>query len=62
MDYTSKAKNITSNSNSDFTILMKNSYKSVEQLKNNVKSASALKGTKKKAATEYFGLEEFIII
>ena len=55
MDYTSKAKNITSNSNSDFAILMKNSYKRVEQLKNNIKSASALKVTNKKAATEYFG-------
>ena len=55
MDYTSKAKNITSNSNSDFAILMKNSYKRVEQLKNNLKSASALKGTNKKAASEYFG-------
>jgi hypothetical protein len=51
MDYTSKAKNITSNSNSDFAMLMKNSYKRVEQLKSNVKATSALKGTNKKAAT-----------
>ncbi len=38
MDYTSKAKNITSNSNSDFAIMMKNSNAKIEQIKSALKS------------------------
>ncbi len=46
MDYTSKAKNISSNSNSDFAIMIKNSHKKYDQIKSGAKS---IKNNKKSA-------------
>jgi hypothetical protein len=38
MDYTSKAKNISSNLNSDFALIIKNSHKKYDEIKSGTKS------------------------
>lgn len=48
MDYTSKAKNISSNSNSDFAMMIKNSHKKYDEMKSGVKSEMKKSGRNKK--------------